>query len=220
MLQSILIQLSELSVNQEKLAAKVDALAGTSASLTSPPTSPPQRPQDTLLSASLGGAAPIGIAESSARPSLSDADGFSSSRANFLEWARSHSSTPAAGVDGAPGSSPSVPAPKVAPESPYPQRVILTSAPRSLSPGLSLFIVIGHVLTPDLPLPFIGCLQPILVKSASTLCLSTGARLRPWNVVLWSPPATQALSSSATPLVPITAPTLSVRIISYPLVLL
>jgi hypothetical protein len=146
-LQSILIQLSELSVNQEKLAAKVDALAGTSASLTSPPTSPPQRPQDTLLSASLGGTAPIGIAESSSsRHSVGDTvDGFSSSRANFLEWARSHSSTPAAGVEGAAASSPSVPAPKVAPESPYPQRVILTSACCSLSPSLTRSIVmIGH----------------------------------------------------------------------------
>lgn len=124
MLQSILVQLSELST-------KVDALAG-SGTLSSPPMSPPQRPQQSSsLNAALGGVAPA-----SALPSLRKEanglqpgsppalDGMSASRASFLEWARSHNSTPSQDpLD----PNATVPAPDAAPPSPYPQRIILTS---------------------------------------------------------------------------------------------
>lgn len=125
-LQSILVQLNDLS-------AKVDALAGQGTTLSSPPTSPQQRPQpSTSLSASLGGVAPLSalparresssLQHAGSPPSV---DGMSASRASFLDWARSQSNTPS--QEPLDPTATTVPAADPAPPSPYPQRIILTS---------------------------------------------------------------------------------------------
>lgn len=141
MLQSILIQLSDLSTNQQRLSAKLDALTGSTGTpiVPSPANSPPSRPQSASINSALAGLVPSTALPTSdsdskghARPSITSLEGHSSgSRANFLEWARTQSNTPAAQLD----KDTTVPAPQVAPASPYPQRIILTSTFQTPQPS-------------------------------------------------------------------------------------